>query len=109
MPHRTWHSVHSGVRAVESAYGLAMHVIAMRQYYIYNCILESSCAISHDTITFTHVPRVLHFSAVFSYNLPHALSLSLSTVQKSINSHSTLHSSYSCHASVTTIQELYHS
>ena len=31
-----------------------------------------------------------------------------STVQKAINSHSTLHSSYSCHASVTTIQALHH-
>ena len=34
--------------------------------------------------------------------LPYALSLTPSIVQKTINSHSTLHSRYSCHASVTT-------
>ena len=72
----------------ESAYGLAMHVITMWQY-LYSCTSESSCAISHDTITFTHVPRVLHFSAFLSHNLPYALSLTPSTVQKTINSHST--------------------
>ena len=107
MPHRTLYSVHSSGRTAESAYGLAMHVIAMRQY-LYSCTSESSCAISHDTITFTHVARVLHFSAFLSHNLPYAFSLTPSTVQKAINSHSTLHSSYSCHASVTTTQALHH-
>ena len=64
--------MHSSVRAAESAYGLAMHVIPMRQYY--NTVAESSCAISHDdTITFTHVLRVLHFSAFLSHILPYAL------------------------------------
>ena len=63
------YSVHSNVRAVESAYSLAMHVIAMCQYY--NCTSESS---SDDTITFTHnILRVLHFSAFLSHNLPYAL------------------------------------
>ena len=69
---------------------------------------ESSRAISHDTTTFTHVLRVLHFNAFLSHNLPYAPALTPSTVQKTINSHSTLHSSgYSCHASVTTIQHSY--
>ena len=61
---------------------------------------ESSYAISYDAISFTHVPRVLHFSAFLSHNLPYALSLTHSTIWKTINSHSTLHSSYSCHAPV---------
>ena len=79
----------------------------MWQYY-YTVAQESSCAISHDTITFTHVPRVLHFNAFLSHNLPYALSLTLSTVLKTINSHSTLHgSSYSCHASVKTLNLQY--
>ena len=52
--------------------------------------------------------RVLHFIAFLFHNLPYALSLTPSTVRKTINSHSTLHSSYSCHASVTTIQALHH-
>ena len=72
---------------------------------LYSCTSESSCAISHDTITFTHVSKVLHFNAFLSHNLPYALSLTLSTVQKTINSHST--SSYSCHASVTTLNLQY--
>ena len=101
--------MYSNERAAESAYGLAMHVIYSYAATLYSCTSESSCAISHDTITFTHVPRVLHFSAFLSYNLPYALSLTLSMVQKTINSHSTLHgSSYSCHASVTLIQALHH-
>ena len=101
--------MHSDVRAAESAYGLAMHVIYSYVAILYSCTSESSCAISHDTITFSHVPRVLHFSAFLSQNLPYALSLTFSTVQKTINSHSTLHgSSYSCHASVTAIQALQH-
>ena len=85
------------------------HVIAMLQYYIYSCTSKSSYAISNDTVTFTHVLRVLHFSGFLSHNLPYAFLLTPSTVQKTINSHSILHSSYSCHASVTTIQALHHS
>ena len=74
---------------------------------LYSCTYESSCAISHDTITFSHVPRVEHFNAFLSPNLPYALSPTLS-ILKTINSHSTLHgSSYSCHASVTTLNHGY--
>ena len=108
-PHRTWYSVHSNVRAAESAYGLAMHVAnSYATILLYSCTSESSCAISHDTITFTNVPKVLHFNVFLSHNLPYALSLTLSTVQKTINSHSTLHgSTYSYHASVTTLNLQY--
>ena len=91
------------MRAAESAYGLAMHVAnSYAAILSYSC--KSSCAISHDTITFTHVLKVLHFNAFLSHNLPYALSPTLSMVPKTINSHSTLHgSSYSYHASVTTL------
>ena len=71
------YSVHSNMRAAESAYSLAMHVIAMCQCYNYTVALQSSRAISHDTITSTHVLRFLHFSAFLSHNLPYALSLTL--------------------------------
>ena len=79
----------------------------MRQYY-YTVALKYHHVQFHDAITFTHVPKVLHVNTFLSQNLPYALSLTLSTVQKTINSHSTLHgSSYSCHASVTTLNLQY--
>ena len=101
--------MHSNVRAVESAHRLAMHVAnSYVAILLYSCTEESSCAIYHDTITFTHVPKVFHFIAFLSHNLPYALSPTPSKVQKPINSHSTLHgSSYSCNSSVTTLNLQY--
>ena len=66
--------MHSSVRAAESAYGLAMHVIAMWQYYNTVALQNHHVPISHDdTVTFTHVLRVLQFSAFLSHILPYAI------------------------------------
>ena len=46
--------VHSNVRVAESAYSLAVHVIAMCQCYNYTVALQSSCAISHDSYNNFH-------------------------------------------------------
>ena len=54
--------VHSIVRVAESAYNLAMHVIAMCQYYNYTVALQSHVQFLMN-LTFTHVLSVSHFSA----------------------------------------------
>ena len=58
-------SVHSNMRAAESAHGLSLMAIP------YSCTSESSSAIVMITCQAMHVPRVLHFSVfiVFTFSV----------------------------------------